>query len=124
MTEVKHQRRIVTKSLALISCAMLFALCFPAEAQQPKKVYRIGFLSEGSPSSGSLVGLAQLSGSRPFLQGLRELGYVEGKNIVIEYRYAEGKSDRLPNLATELVRKRVDVILATSTAAAQAAKKT
>jgi putative tryptophan/tyrosine transport system substrate-binding protein len=98
-------------------CALLFTACTNAEAQQPKKVPRIGLLRPGSPP-----------GSSPYVdafrQGLRDLGYVEGKNIIIEYRYAEGKLDRLPELAAELVRLKIDVILAggtqTTTAAQQA----
>ena len=85
-------------------CAMLFALSFPADAQQPKKVPRIGYLSGNFPSSESVR-------TEAFLQGLRELGYVEGKNIVMEYRFAEGKLDRLPLLAAELVRLKADVIV-------------
>ena len=85
---------------------MLFALCQSAAAQQPKKIAQIGFLYPGlSPGTS----YAQLEGLR---QGLRELGYVEGKNITIEYRFAEGKLDRLPDLAAELVRLKVDVIVA------------
>jgi putative ABC transport system substrate-binding protein len=75
-----------------------------AEAQQPKEVPRIGFIGGVSPS-------AVAERLDAFRQGLRELGYVEGKNIVIEYRYAEGKLDRLPALAAELVRLKVDVIV-------------
>jgi len=75
-----------------------------AQAQQPTKVPRIGFLSAISPSTVA----ARIEA---FRQGLRELGYVEGKNIVIEYRYAEGKPDRLSALAAELVRLKVDVIV-------------
>jgi putative tryptophan/tyrosine transport system substrate-binding protein len=75
-----------------------------AHAQQPKKVPRVGFLSSLSPSSIS-------ARTEAFRQGLHELGYMEGKNIVIEYRYAEGKTERLPELATELVRLKVDVIV-------------
>jgi ABC-type uncharacterized transport system substrate-binding protein len=96
--------------------ALILTIIHLVEAQQPGKVNRIGLLSGGSPSAG-------LTGLGPLLQGLRELGYVEGQNIVIEYRYSQGKEDQLPDLATELVRKRVDVIIATSTPAAQAAKK-
>ena len=74
------------------------------QAQQSKKVHRIGFLGASSPSA--------ISGRLDaFRQGLRERGYVEGKNIVIEYRYAEGKLDRLPALAAELVRLKVDVMV-------------
>ena len=95
----------MTKKITLLTLyAMLFALCFSAEAQQPKKVPRIGFLGSASPSAIS-------TRIEAFRQGLRELGYVEGKNIVIEYRWAEGKIERLPDLATELVRLQLEVIV-------------
>jgi putative ABC transport system substrate-binding protein len=106
------------RSLFLI-LVLLAAQEINAQAQQPAKVYRIGLLSAGSRSAG-FTGPGQL---RPLLEGLRELGYVEGQNIVIEYRFAQGKEERLADLATELLRKKVDVIIATSTPAAQAAKK-
>ncbi len=86
-----------------------------AEAQQAKKVPRIGFLSATSPATLS----ARIEA---FRQGLRELGYVEGKNIVIEYRWAEGKTERLPDLAAELVRLKVDVIVSGGPAATRPAK--
>jgi putative tryptophan/tyrosine transport system substrate-binding protein len=89
----------------LILCAMLFALSFPASAQQPTKVPRIGYLTADSRSARADVR------AEAFREGLRELGYVEGKNIVIEWRQAEGKLDRLPALAAELVRLKVDVIV-------------
>ena len=95
------------KVISLALGAMLLALSFPVEAQQAKKVPRIGFLSgraEPTPATPDPTAAA-------FRQGLRELGYMEGKNILIEYRYAEGKLDRLPDLATELVRLKVDVIM-------------
>jgi putative ABC transport system substrate-binding protein len=82
---------------------MLLAPCFPAHAQQPK-VPRIGYLGGVSLS-------ANADRREAFRQGLRELGYVEGKNINIEWQYAEGKLDRLPALAAELVRLKVDVIV-------------
>jgi putative tryptophan/tyrosine transport system substrate-binding protein len=88
-----------------------------AEAQQPGKVPRIGFLASASPSvvSGRI---------EAFQQGLRELGYVEGgKNIVIESRYAEGKLDRVSELAAELVRLNVDIIVSAGPAVTRAAKK-
>src|SRR5262245_19641752 len=94
-----------TKITVLALCAMLFALCFPAEAQQTKRVPRIGFLAAPSQSFFS----ARAEG---FRQGLRNLGYIEGKNIVIEYRYADGNLRRLPELAEELVSLKVDVIVA------------
>ena len=86
-------------------CALLFALGASAQVQQPKKVPRIGYLSARDPASDSTRGEAiQLA--------LRERGYIEGQNIAIEYRYAEGKSDRFPELAAELVRLKVDIIVA------------
>jgi putative ABC transport system substrate-binding protein len=94
---------------------MLFALCGSAQAQQPAKIPKIGWLAAGSPS-----GVAPLVGA--FRQGLRQLGYVEGKNLVIEFRYAEGKFDRLPDLAAEIVHLKVDVIVVASTPAIQAVK--
>jgi putative ABC transport system substrate-binding protein len=83
---------------------MLLALCSPAEAQQSKKVSRIGYFSPVDAASGS----ARDEGIR---LALRELGYVEGQNIVTDYRYAEGKFDRFQELAAELVRLKVDVIV-------------
>jgi ABC-type uncharacterized transport system substrate-binding protein len=100
------------KITVLTLCAMLFALCASAEAQQPKKVSRIGYL--GSVSSSPRVAT--------FRQGLRELGYVEGKNIIIEWQHHEGKVDRLPTLAAELVRLKVDIIITAGAPAARAAK--
>lgn len=85
-------------------CALLFALCVFAEAQQPTKIPRIGFLFFGSNDQPHL---------ESFRQGLADLGYVEGKNIAIEYRYAEGKPDALPALAAQLVSLNLDVILTT-----------
>src|SRR4030095_14788805 len=95
-------KKIIT---VLTLCAMLFALCFSSEAQQPMKVPRVGYLSAPSRS-------AQSARHDAFRQGLRELGYMEGKNIVIEWRYAEGQLERLPDLAAELVRLKVAVIVA------------
>jgi putative ABC transport system substrate-binding protein len=99
----------------LTLCTMLFALCFPASAQQPKKVPRLGYLSSFDPASES----ARAEGIR---LALRELSYIEGQNIAIEYRYAEGKLDRFPELAAELVHLKVDIILAQVTALIRAAK--
>ena len=101
--------------LCLALCAMLFALCLPAQAQQPTKIPRIGYLT------GTSVAVAS---ARPegFRQGLRELGYVEGSNIVIEWRGAEGKPDRLRAMAADLVRLKVDVIVTTGSSATRAAK--
>jgi putative tryptophan/tyrosine transport system substrate-binding protein len=103
------------KIRVLTLCAMLLALCFSAYAQQTGKVARIGYLGASSASAIS----ARIEA---FRQGLRELGYVEGKNIVIEWRYAEGKFDRLPALAADLVRLKVDVIVTGGGQATRAAK--
>jgi ABC-type uncharacterized transport system substrate-binding protein len=86
-----------------------------AQAQQPTKIPRIGYLSPNSASTNP----ARIEA---FRQGLRELGYVEGKNIMIEYRNTEGKLDRLPSLAAELVRLKVDIIVTSSPAPTRAAK--
>ena len=103
------------KLIGLALVAMLFALCHPVEAQQPKKVPRIGYLTAASAS-------AMVPRANAFRQGLRELGYVEGKNIVIEYQYADGKLDRLPALAAELVRLNVDIIVSGGPAATRPAR--
>jgi len=100
------------KVVRLALSVVLFALCFPAEAQQPTKIPRIGYLGGNSPNSRS----------EAFRQGLRELGYVEGKNIVIEWRHHDGKVERLPALAAELVRLKVDIIITVGAPAARAAK--
>src|SRR5437773_9390981 len=101
--------------------AMLLAAPLAAQAQQGK-VARIGFLSPASPSDagGNPSDLAVLF--EAFREGLRELGYLEGQNITIESRWAEGNYDRLPGLAADLVRLKVDVIVTYGTPAAQAAK--
>jgi ABC-type uncharacterized transport system substrate-binding protein len=121
MTVVRSPWSVFSKAiLCLALCAVLFALCLPAEAQQPTKIPRIGYLTGVSLSADS----PRIEG---FRQGLRELGYVGGKNIIIEYRYADGKFDRLPALAAELVRLKVDVIVtagATNTRAAKEATTT
>ncbi|MGE5817661.1 MAG: ABC transporter substrate-binding protein, partial [Deltaproteobacteria bacterium] len=96
--------------------ALLFALCCPLRAQQPAKVPRIGFLIASSASANS-------ARVEAFRQGLRELGYVEGKNIIIESRYAEGRVDRLPALAADLVRLKVDIILSAGPAVPRPASK-
>ena len=100
--------------ICAISLAMLLAP-LGAAAQQPGKVPRIGYFSAGSPSSAPHL-------LEAFRKGLRELGGVEGQNIVVDYRFAEGRFDRLPDLAAELVRLKVDIIVAVPTPAAAAAK--
>jgi putative tryptophan/tyrosine transport system substrate-binding protein len=91
---------------------MLLAVSFPAEAQQPKKIPTIGWIA--------------FDGSRPnrdFMTGLRELGYIEGQSVIVEYRSAQGREGRLSEIANELVRRKPDVIVADSNAATDAAKK-
>jgi ABC-type uncharacterized transport system substrate-binding protein len=104
------------KFVGLTLSALLFALCLPAQAQQPKKVPRIGYVSGSGDANnpGPQV--------EAFRQGLRDLGYLEAKNILIEYRYVEGKLDRVPGLVAELVQLRVDVLVTTFTVAIRAAK--
>jgi ABC-type uncharacterized transport system substrate-binding protein len=101
----------------LLFCLLMTVLLITAstQAQQPTKVPRIGSLYAGDPST-------QSARIEAFRQGLRDLGYVEGKNIVIERRYAEGKYDRLPALVAELVRLKVDVIVTGGGPATRAAK--
>jgi putative ABC transport system substrate-binding protein len=99
----------------ILVCATLSTFCTSVKAQQAKKIPRIGYLSPRSLSGDS-------ERSEVFRQELRELGYVEGRNILIEYRYAEGKLDRLPDLAVELVGLKVDLIVATSDFGVRAAK--
>src|SRR6185503_2011051 len=92
------------KTFYLAVCALLFALCFPAEAQQPKKVSQIGYLAAGDAATES-------TRANAIRLALRELGYIEGQNIAIEYRYSHGKNDRASELAAELVHLKVDVIV-------------
>jgi putative ABC transport system substrate-binding protein len=105
------------KITVLTLSAMIFAFCLPAaEAQQGQKIPRIGFLGAGSASS--------MAGSLDaFRKGLGDLGYIEGKNIVIEYRYADLKAERIPDLAAELVGLKLDVILTSQTPNVLALKK-
>jgi putative tryptophan/tyrosine transport system substrate-binding protein len=99
--------------LALI--ALFFALCCPAEAQPVNKVPHIGFLAITSPRD-------MVSRMAAFRQGLRELGYIEGKTIVVDDRYAEGKIDRLRAMAAELVQRKADVIVTSGPLGTRTAK--
>jgi putative tryptophan/tyrosine transport system substrate-binding protein len=96
---------------AVTLCAMLFAICYPAEAQQAKRVYRVGYLS---PRSG--VEWRE----EAFRQGLRDLGYIEGQNLAIEWRFSKGKTQLFPELAAELVRLQLGCILAVGVSAVDA----
>jgi putative tryptophan/tyrosine transport system substrate-binding protein len=103
------------KVFSLALGALLFGLTFSAEAQQATKLPRIGYLNANFPTTNPV----RIEAIR---QGLRELGYVEGQNIVIEWRYAEGKSIRLPALAAELVRLKVGVIVTSASVETRAAE--
>jgi putative ABC transport system substrate-binding protein len=115
MKEVSRQRSGVRKSLyyCILSWILLVALIVSADAQDTKKIPRIGFLA---------VFARVLATEQAFLQGLRNLGYIDGQNITIDYRFAAGKVERLPELAEELVRLKPELIVARATPAAQAAK--
>ncbi|HEY7553721.1 MAG TPA: ABC transporter substrate-binding protein, partial [Candidatus Binatia bacterium] len=93
--------------IRILLCAMLSALCLPVQAAQPAKIPRIGYLSNTDAATDS----ARAEGIR---LALRDLGYIEGQNIAFEYRYAEGKVDRAPEHAAELVRLKVDIIVVAS----------
>ncbi|HET8564413.1 MAG TPA: ABC transporter substrate binding protein, partial [Candidatus Binatia bacterium] len=114
-------RRLRTLVFLIISVAvsisvLLSALSFPVWAQQAKKIPRIGLLSPSSSVDAA-------PWHEAFRHGLGELGWIEGNNIRIEYRYAEGKNDRIPDLATDLVQLKVDIIVATTSTETLAAKK-
>ena len=100
----KRKNTMTRKILSVVLTILFLAAVDPAEAQQPKKVPRIGYLSKTDPATES-------ARAEAIRLALRELGYIEGQNIAIEYRYAEGKLDRLPELAAELVRLKVDIIV-------------
>lgn len=103
-----HTRRILLRA---VLCGVALAAPLASLAQQQSKVWRIGFLASDSSSTRVYEG---------FRQGMRELGYVEGKNFIIQWRFADGKYERLPNLAADLVRLNVDVIVAGTTLSVQA----
>jgi putative ABC transport system substrate-binding protein len=111
----KTPQEVMKKTFfGLALCAILIALCSSAQAQQPAKVPRIGFLF--------LAASIGPERREAFREGLRELGYMEGKNIVVEYRYADGKLDHLRELAAELIRLKVAVIVTAGPAPTRAAK--
>ena len=109
------------KILVYALLALILATVYLAEAQQPIMAPRIGFLSRDLHPSDSRA--PSPHNLEAFRQGLRELGYIEGKNIIIEYRYSDGRNERMPALAEELVRSRVEIIVADSYLAARDAKK-
>ncbi len=109
---MKNSKKEMKRTIIVLAlCAVLLAFGIPAEAQQLAKIPRVGVLRGDSPPNPSV---------ETFQQAMRDLGYLEGKNIVIEYRFAEGKADRLPNLAEELVRHNVAVMWAADPAVSHA----
>jgi putative tryptophan/tyrosine transport system substrate-binding protein len=113
--EIKFKSAFRNLNFAILLCAMLFALCFSVEAQQSRKLPRLAILSARSPGPLEIFDA--------FHQRLRDLGYIEGKNIIIEYRFAEEKYDRLPALMAELMSLKPDVIFTHTTPGAIAARK-
>jgi putative tryptophan/tyrosine transport system substrate-binding protein len=113
---IKLKSAFRARKSAIILCSLLLALCSSVHAQQTGKIFRIGFLDGGTAAgSGVLVDA--------FRQELSKIGLIEGKNIAIEYRFGEQKTERLPELAADLVRLKVDLIVVASTGPALAAKK-
>lgn len=110
--------RINKKALSVVLAALILAFASPAKAQQAGKIYRIGFLASGSPPDSSKAA----SPFTAFRQRLRELGYIEGRNILLETRYAKGNYERLPTLAADLINVKVDLIVASGLSAVRAAK--
>src|SRR5262249_30990683 len=109
---MRHEGTSGRKILCVTLCVLLLALVLSAEAQQARKIPWIGYLASAG------------SGPSPaFIQGLRDLGYIEGKNVAFVYRTAEGKTERYADLAAELVGLKVDIIVADSTGMALALKK-
>jgi putative ABC transport system substrate-binding protein len=107
---------MIRKFISFALGGMLLTLCLPALAQQAKKIPRVGYLATGADPSGRSPFV------EAFRQGLRDLGYIEGKNILVEYRYAEGKLNRVPTLVAELVQLNVDVLVLGALSAIRAAK--
>ena len=104
------------RTIGFALCAMLFALCVPANAQQPGKIPRIGVVSgTGNPNEpGSSINI--------FRQALQDLGYSEGKNILFEYRHTEGDRERIPGIIAELMNLKVDILFSTQAIVVRAAK--
>ena len=109
-----RQAAMAIKTAVVFLVGLAFGFVYISEAQQSKKVPRIGYVSSGDPSTEPRLAA--------FRRGLRDLGYIEGKNILIEYRYAEGKPDEVPGLVAELVQLKVDVIVIGFLPAIHAAK--
>ena len=108
--------RIASKRLRFTLCILFLAFSVPVNAQQPTKIARVGFLSSMGDVRNPGPSVAA------FQRGLRDLGFVEQKNILVEYHYAEGKQERLPELVAELLKLKLDVLVLTALTAVQAAK--
>jgi putative tryptophan/tyrosine transport system substrate-binding protein len=115
---MKKQQKMKRKITGLTLSALLFALCVPVWAQQPKKISRMGFVSARADPTPATPD----SSADALRQGLRNLGYIEGKNLVVEYRYFEGKVDRIPGIVAELLRLQLDVLVSVNTLAIRAFK--
>ena len=113
---VRREDRMNQKIFVLAFGAMLFALCSPTDAQQTGKIFRIGFLDSGTASGSAVLVDA-------FRQELTKLGWIEGKNITIEYRFTDRKREHLLELAADLVRLKVDLIVTTGDPPGLAAKR-
>jgi len=113
----KQQLTKSKKIFCLVLCAMLLALSFPAAAQQPARMRRIGLLLPGTPEI-----VARSPRTQAFLQGLQDFGWIEGQNFTVERRFAEGHLSRLADLAIELASLKVDVIVTAAAPSAKAAK--
>jgi putative ABC transport system substrate-binding protein len=116
LREVWNASKMRRRAVVTIMTGAALGLAFAAHAQQPARIPRIGYLSPGSASGGFQAR------DEAFRQGLRDLGYVEGRTIAVEYRFADGRFDRLPELAAELVSLKLDLIVAVVTQASVAAK--
>jgi putative tryptophan/tyrosine transport system substrate-binding protein len=115
---IRTEKNDMKKKIPVFTlCAILLALCVSTYAQQPGKIFRIGFLDAGTAAGSAILVEA-------FRQELRKLGWIEGKNITIDYRFAEQKFERLPELTADLFRLNIDLIVVSGTRAALAAKRT
>jgi putative ABC transport system substrate-binding protein len=110
---------MVTRIIVVLLVSLVHSSLGLAQAQEPKRVARMGYLAFGFPP---LSGVAPNRTTEAFYQGLREVGYIEGKNLIIEYRYAKDRAERLPELTWELVNSKVDLIIAPTTPAIRAAR--
>ncbi len=112
---ILRQAQGIRIKLAFAACTLLFSFSVAAHAQQAKKVARMAYLTSNSSAS-------ELSRLDPFRKALRSLGYIEGQNVAFEYRYADGKFERLPAMVAELLRQKLDLLVVATTNAALVAR--